>query len=123
MVKATVVAHMHLSRSHMLHYFACVTYGAKSTDLCVDTCFHLLSWHSLFFVAYAAEGQPQGGANGALVEQALAAIKKVDPHGHLPQLLAGLDIAEAIVRPSFMLGSKQEAMVGILCFGACLWGC
>ncbi len=63
-------------------------------------------------MAYAAKGQPGGGPKGRLVKQALAAIKRVDPHGHVPRLLRGLDLADAVVRPSFMLGSKQEAMVG-----------
>ncbi len=66
---------------------------------------------SLYFVAYAATGQPGGGPTGALVRQALAAIKRVDPDAWVVRLMLGLELADGVVRPSFMLGSKQEAMV------------
>ncbi len=74
---------------------------------------------SLYFVAHAAKGQPGGGPKGQLVQQALAAIKQLDPEAWVPRLLGGLEIADAIARPSFMLGSKQEAMVGWVVLRAC----
>ncbi len=82
---------------------------------------------SLYFAAWYASSLPGGGPKGALVRAALAAMRQLDPAALVPRLMLGLELADPITSPSVVLGSKQEAVVGVIWIApitaACMHAC